>query len=199
MSRRSTKQQTTEKIPASEGGEEIHEFLVRKLPPGKTKQAPYLTNALLKAGARYDRYMAKRNEWLDYAVRRNRLNRITKSVNELTSDLSELDILSRDELASRVDPKEVETLIGSLSLLGKETAELVKEAQENGRPRDLAEERWILELADIYENAFCQSAGASRAKFCRLLELSRPPSFPRHGKLNHSQIARTLKRRRKRN
>jgi hypothetical protein len=149
MSRQSKKQHTTEKIRASEGDEEIHDFLVRKLPPGKTKQAPYLTNALLKAGARYDRYTAKRNEWLDYAARRNRLNRIAKSVNELTSGLFELDILSRDELASRLDPKEVETLIGSLSLLGKETAELVKEAQENGRPRDLAEERWILELADI--------------------------------------------------
>ena len=100
---------------------------------------------------------------MDYAARRNRLNRIAELVNELKSGLTELDILSRDELASRIDPKEIETLVGSLSLLSKETMELFKEAQENGRPRDLAEERWILELADIYENAFCQSAGASRA------------------------------------
>jgi hypothetical protein len=199
MSRQSKKQHTTEKIRASEGDEEIHDFLVRKLPPGKTKQALYLTNVLIKAGARYDRYAATRNEWLDYAARRDRLNRITDLINDLKSGLCELDILSRDDLASRVDQKEIETLVGSLSILSKETTELVEEAQENGRPRDLAEERWILELADIYENAFCQSAGDSPATFCRFLELSRPTSFPRYGKLNHRQIERALKRRRKRN
>jgi hypothetical protein len=199
MSRQSKKQHTTEKTRASEGDEEIHDFLVRKLPPGKTKQALYLTNVLIKAGARYDRYAATRNEWLDYAARRDRLNRITDLINELKSGLCELDILSRDDLASRVDQKEIETRVGSLSILSKETTELVEEAQENGRPRDLAEERWILELADIYENAFCQSAGDSPTTFCRFLELSRPTSFPRHGKLNHRQIERALKRRRKRN
>lgn len=118
------------------------------------------------------------------------------------------DILSRDDLANRVDPKEIEGLVGSLGLLIKETADLAKEAQGNGRPRDLAEERWILELADIYENAFSRPAGVSgsgaapteqRGKFYRLLELSRPISFPRHGKLNPRQIKRMLKLRKKRN
>ena len=46
---------------------------------------------------------------------------------------------------------------------------LIEETRSSGRPRDLAEERWILELADIYENAFCLPAGANRAMFSRLL------------------------------
>jgi hypothetical protein len=182
----------------------IHEFLVRELPPGKTKQAPYLTYALREAGARYDRYNASRNEWLNYAARRNRLTRITSLLEELESCLCDLDIFSRDELTSRVDPKMIEAFIGSLRLLSKKTTDLAKETQGNGRPRELAEERWILELADIYENAFCRPARVSgsgngptkrRGKFYHLLECSRPPTFARHGKLSLRHIDRMLKRR----
>jgi hypothetical protein len=54
----------------SEGDEEIHEFLVHKLPPGKTKQALYLTNALLKAGARYDRYGRATAEDMAHALKK---------------------------------------------------------------------------------------------------------------------------------
>jgi len=83
--------------------------------------------------------------------------------------------------------------------LEPKASEMIKEAQDSGRPRDLAEERWILEVADIYENAFSQPARANWAKFRRLLELSRPPAFPLYGKLNPRQIGRTLKLRRKPN
>ncbi|MGD0419804.1 MAG: hypothetical protein ABSA68_09560 [Xanthobacteraceae bacterium] len=201
--RRSKRQQDIGENRAQERSEAIHEFLLRELPPAKTKQARYLTSALLNAGARYDRYNAERSrrEWLNYVTRRVRLARITKSANEVASGLCELDILTRDDLASRVDPKEVEVLVGSLRLLSKETADLGKEVQKNGRPRDLAEERWILELADIYENAFFQPASVWRSdagpasKFLQLLELCRPESFPRHGKLSRRQIDRTLKHR----
>jgi hypothetical protein len=202
MARHPIRQQKT---PANEGGDGVRDFLVRELPPGKTNQAPYLANALLKAGARYDRYTARRKEWRDYATRRNRLKTVTKLADDLASCLRALDILSRDDLASRFDPNVIEALLGSLSLLSKETMDLVKAAQQNGRPRDLAEERWIFELADIYENAFSEEAHVSgsgggsvkhRGKFYRLLELSRPESFPRFGKLSLRQIERALKARR---
>jgi hypothetical protein len=127
--------------------------------------------------------------------------------------LYQLDILSLDDLAARIDPKKIETLVGSLLFLSRESQDLATEVQDKGKPRDLAEERWIFELADIYENAFCQSARVSgsgseddddeptnrRGKFYRLLEVSRPESFPRHGKLSLRQIDRMLKRRRKLN
>jgi hypothetical protein len=169
-----------------------------------TKQADYLTDALLKAGARYDRYAAEknRNKWLDYTARWKRLEKITRSIQALATDISELDILTRDDLWSRVDPIAVEALIGSLLIVGKATNDLAKETQKNGRPRDLAEERWILELADIYENAFSEHARVWRtddglmSDFYALLELSRPEAFPRHGKLSRRQIDRTLSQRR---
>jgi hypothetical protein len=72
----------------------------------------------------------------------------------------------------------------------------------------LAAQRWLWELADIYENAFGRPARVSgsgggpvgqRGKFYRLLELSRPSSFPRHGTLSPRQIDRTLEERRKYN
>ena len=201
MSRRSTDAEATDE---SHRGEDLHEFLVRELPPGQTKQAPYFTNALREADARFDRYNARRNEWLNYAARRSRLKTITKLLEELESCLCDLDILSRDELTSRVAPKAIEAFVGSVRLFRKETTDLAKKTQENGRPRELAEERWILELADIYENAFGRPAGVwgsgakptkRRGKFYHLLELSRPTTFARHGKLSLRQIDRMLKRR----
>jgi hypothetical protein len=128
----------------------------------------------------------------------------------LASVLYQLDILSFDDLAVRIDPKKIETLVGSLLFLSKESHDLATEVQDKGKPRDLAEERWIFELADIYENAFGQPASVSgsgsdndddelpnrRGKFYRLLEVSRPASFPRHGKLSLRQIDRMLERRR---
>ena len=191
-------------IRASESGSDILDFLVRELPPEKKKDAPYFANALREAGDRYDRYTARRDEWFNYNTRKNGLVRVTTLIERLASGLSELDILSRDDLASRVDQKQIDELIGSLRRLSKETANLAEQAQENGRPRDLAEERWILELADIYENAFCQLAivwGSGdgpikgRRSFYRFLEINRPKSFPRHGKLHLRQVDRLLKRR----
>jgi hypothetical protein len=66
----------------------------------------------------------------------------------------DLDILRREDLETRIDPENLEALIGSLRFLSEETSVVAKETQKSGRPRDLAEEQWILELADIYENAF---------------------------------------------
>jgi hypothetical protein len=188
-------------------GEDLYEFLVRELPPGVTSEARYFATALREAGARYDRYVASKHEWFHYGPRKNRLKAIAKSADELASTLCELDILSREDLGNLLNPKEIQALVGSLGLLEKVTTGLAKDVQENGKPRDLAEERWILDLADIYENAFGEPARVwgsgsdkttkRRGKFYRMLELSRPPRFPGHGKLTVRQIDRTLKRRKK--
>ena len=178
---------------------------MRELPPGKTDLANYLTHALREAGARYDRLAAQRKEWLDYATRRDRLGRITKLVEDLASGICDLDILTQDDLATRINPNDIEVLVGLLYRLSKQTKLLFNEIQQNGRPREVAEERWIVEVADIYENAFGKPAraagsdegpGERRGKFYRLLELSRPASFPRMGKFSLKQMARTLKQRR---
>ena len=72
--------------------------------------------------------------------------------------------------------------------------------QEYGRGIELAEERWILEVANIYENAFNEawdkgrSRANNRSRFYKLLEISRPESFPSHGKLNPRQVKRVFER-----
>jgi hypothetical protein len=205
-SRSSAKHRSNTEASAPNNEEEdVRGFLERQLPRGKIGQAEYLTDALREAGERYDRYIARKKEWWSYAHRRNRLNRITYSAKELVSELCELDVLTRDELAVRLGTKQIEALVGSLAHLSTEATDLSREVQENGKPRDLAEERWILELADIYENAFDRPArvwgsGAGpierRGQFYRLLELCRPSSFFRYGKLSPRQIDRTLKHRR---
>ena len=67
--------------------------------------------------------------------------------------------------------------------------------------RDLAEERWITELADIYENAFSRPAligpVKKRGNFYDLLQVSRPKEYPTKGKLGVRQIDRMLKRRKR--
>jgi hypothetical protein len=203
MSLRS-KQQRTAETTAREVGADIREFLERNLPPEMRRQAPDLTNALLEAGARYDRYTARKHKWWDYVARRKRLEMVTTHVERLVTSLSEIDILSRDDFARRVDPRQIDALVGSLCALSKETTLLAGGVQTFGRPRDLAEERWILHLADIYENVFSRPArvwgagkGPARGRdnFFRLLELCRPKSFFPHGKLSPKQIERTLKRR----
>jgi hypothetical protein len=159
---------------------------------------------LLAAGSRYDRYQAAKCEWKNYSARRARLDRITKLSDDLLNGLSELDVLTRDDLAGRLDEGMTQSLINSLLRLRKEAMELTKEVQQSGRGRDLAEERWIFEMADIYENIFSRPAGISgsgdgeveqRGDFYRLLTLSLPSSFPRHGKFSVKQIDRVLKRR----
>jgi hypothetical protein len=192
--------------PVRGGAEGVREFLERELPPAKKDQVSYLTNVLLEVGQLYDRHTARRDEWLNYAKRRDRLIWITKSAEALASFLSDLDILSRDDLAARFGAKRIEELIGSLRILGHKTKDLVSEAQKDGRPRELAEERWIIAVAEIYENAFARparvwGAGAGpvtgRGSFYRLLEVSRPALFARRGKLSPRQIDRKLKGRRK--
>ena len=128
------KAKSTGESRVGEANEDLHSFLVRELPPGKTKQASYLMEVLREAGARFDRYDAKRNEWLNYATRRSRLETITNLLEELESCLCDLDILSRDELANRVDPKMIETFVGSIRLLRKETTNLAKLTRRDADP-----------------------------------------------------------------
>jgi hypothetical protein len=184
----------------------IREFLERELPQRATDQVAHFTTALLEAGQRYDRLTARRSEWRKYSARKNRLKRITRLAWDLASALSELDVLSHDDLASRIGATKIDEFVGSLWILGQNTRDLGNEVQKDGRARDLAEERWISELADIYENAFGRPAGVwgsgsgpirRRGNFFRLLEISRPTLFARYGKLSIRQIERKLKERRK--
>ena len=206
MAPRPTKPVATLKNPTSESSSGLHEFLIRELPPKNASRASYFADAVREAGERYGRYIARKDEWSSFAARRDKLKKITTFIEGVESGLRELDIVSLDDLACRVGSKKIDELVGSLHDLSKASAVLLEQIQTNGRPRDLAEERWILELADIYENAFRQPASVwrvgggpvrGRGGFYRFLELSRPKQFPRHGKLHPRQVDRLLKQRRR--
>jgi hypothetical protein len=186
--------------------ESLHDYLLRELPPGKSKEMSYVADALAAAGERYDRHTARKDEWWRYAGRKGRLDTLTRYAEWAASGLCALDIITREDLQNRLGTKELEALVGSLRVLAVQTAEMAKEVQATGKPRDIAEERWILELADIYENFFCRAATVSgagdeptnrRGKFYHLLQLSRPPSFPRHGKLSLRHIKQVLAQRKR--
>jgi len=205
MSPRPSKLEPTVESPASHTLATIYEFLVSELPPKNARHVSWFSDAVREAGERYDRYNERKDEWSSYAARRRKLEGIVNSAEKLASGLSELDILSHDDLEVRVGSKELDGVIGSLRRLGKEAAFLVRQIQPTGRGRDLAEERWILELAGIYEDAFCQPAtvwgaeGGSfngRRSFCRFLEVSRPLRLRRLGMLHPRQVDRVLERRR---
>jgi len=72
---------------------------------------------------------------------KNPLKGIAKSANELATDLHELDILTREDLGNRINPKDIAALIGSLGLLGKVATGLAEAVQGNWqttRPRGRA-------------------------------------------------------------
>jgi hypothetical protein len=200
MSRRHVKEENG----LDEDGEKILAFLERELPPGRTTQAPYLTKVLLNVGKRYQHYSNRINEWQGYGARRTRFARLAHAAAILVSELETLDVVSYDDLANRLYPKEIESLAGSMRVLGRKAIDLGKTIQKNGPPYNLAFERWVFELAHIYTNAFGESPRAwevehkaekRKSKFYRLLEVSLPNLTREAGALSPRQVQRVLKRR----
>lgn len=182
----------------------ITSFLARELPQARREDAEFLTKAIKEAGERYDRYDQARSEWEKYGPRKRRLGVLKAGAERLGGVLSSLDILTRDDLASRIGPERIDSLLGLLLLLWERAGELEKEIQDRGKPTDHATQRWILEMADIYENAFStpptisgsgEDSAERRGRFYRLLELGRPSRFARHGRLSLKHTQKLLKSR----
>jgi hypothetical protein len=185
--------------------ETLIDFLIRELPPRARDQAEFFASAVKEAGERYDRYSQRRDDWWKFSRRRERLRKIKQLTEGLSAALCELDILNRDELDSRIGPEKIEYLIGLLNLLHREADVLDRRTQASGKPIDHASQRWVLQLADIYKSAFGREPSVSgsgddqvqrRGKFYRMLELARPASFARHGRLSTKHIQSLLKTRR---
>jgi hypothetical protein len=185
-----------------EANETLVEFLSRELPPRRRDDVEYFAKSIKDAGDRYDRYDERRADWQKYARRRGRLRKLEHLAADLVSTLCSLDILSHDDLASRVGPEKIDCLIGLLQQLNQHAGALERETQVRGKPTDHATERWILDLADIFENAFSKPPRISgsgedsvsrRGKFYRLLELGRPSRFARHGRLSSKHVQTLLK------
>jgi hypothetical protein len=187
---------------SQDANETLVEFLTRELPPRRRDDVEHFARAIREAGVRYDRYDERRADWEKYSRRRARLRKLEELAADLASALCSLDILSHDDLASRTGPEKIDYLTGLLQLLNQHASALERETQVRGKPTDHATERWILELADIFENAFSKPPSISgsgedpagrRGRFYRLLELGRPSRFARHGRLSPKHVQTLLK------
>jgi hypothetical protein len=69
---------------------------------------------------------------------KKKLKKITTFVDGVAAGLRELDVLSREDLASRMGSTEIDELVDSLHRLSKEAAVLMGQAQTFGRQRNLA-------------------------------------------------------------
>jgi hypothetical protein len=182
----------------------LRDFLRHELPRDRRSQVDAIVTALDRASARYECYYSARANWQSYKNRRRKLGGILGSAGALLTDLMELDPVSRDDLEGRLGRDRIEALQGHLVNLRAETERVQRRVQWSGRPTDLARERWVRDVADIFEMNFKRKASisgsggratASRGKFHKLLELSMPASLPKHGTLDPRQLTRVLKRR----
>jgi hypothetical protein len=182
----------------AEPRENLIEFLQRVLPPEKVTEASNIADGVREAGARYDRYAEQREP---YRKRADRLRKIEEGANDLGAALIGLDAMSRDFIANRIGPRAIEEYIGSFVTLTFAAKRLRMEIQERGKPRDVARERWIRDMADIFENAFDETASMSgsggspieqRGKFYRLLDLSRPSRLAQYGNLSPKYVKHVL-------
>jgi uncharacterized protein YifE (UPF0438 family) len=184
--------------------ETLTEFLSAELPPSRCNDVEHFAGAIADAGKRYDRYDERRADWEKYSQRRARLQRLTTLSAGLATALCSLDVLSRDELESLIGLEKIDQLNGLLTLLNRHAVALGRQTQMRGKPTDHATERWILTMADIFENAFSrpptvsgsgEDPTARRGRFYRMLELGRPSRFARHGRLSIKHVQTLLKSR----
>jgi hypothetical protein len=97
--------------------ETVIDFLARELPPARRDDAEHFATAIKEAGERYDRYDERRSEWEKYSRRRAGLLNLEKLAEDLVSALCSIDILTRDDLASRIGSEKIDYLVGLLCLL----------------------------------------------------------------------------------
>jgi hypothetical protein len=196
---------------SQDSDETLVAFLTRELPPRRREDVEYFARSIREAGDRYDRYDERRADWEKYRNRRVRLHNLQKLADDLALALCSLDLLSRDDLESRIGRKKIDYLNGLLLLLNQHAGALESKTQVRGKPTDHATERWIIELANIYENAFSRPPHVSgegisgkdpadvkdpfgrRGRFYRLLELGRSSRFPQHGRLSPKHVQTLLK------
>jgi len=180
--------------------EPLRDFVSRNLPRDANRDLPRIVQALRGAAQRYERLAERRAEWSSYGQRRKRLQAIEQNARQLADGLAKLDIVSRDSLEGFLGVERFDAMLGSANILASELNKLLDSIPKHGRPPDIAEERWIQEVAGIYELEFERKASiwskGNPGPFYRLLQLARPDSLPRYGKLTPRQVTRVLKRQR---
>lgn len=185
--------------------DKLCEFLKRKLPQGAQGDLTVIVQALESAGRQYERYANAPQEWRNYGKRRKNLNNIQERATRLRDLLVRLDPISRDDIEVHLGNEKVQTLQGYLSDLGYRSQQMFEEIQtKKGRSRNVPRDRWVQEVADIYECNFRRPATVSgsgnalkekRGNFYTLLWLSLPEGIRQHWTLHPKTLTRILKSR----
>ncbi len=185
----------------------LRTFLEHRLSVDSPSDIQTLIGTLKAAGERYIRYFSDLQRPKGHKNRRHNLREIADQAVELRRAIASIDSIFRDDFESRFGPEKLERLLGHLHDFEKYADDALRGAQPVGRPRDLAQERWVLELAEIYETNTRKAArilGPGSEKdmkkqgpFYEFLNLSRPEKFVRDTFLDSRQIRRILARRQK--
>jgi hypothetical protein len=182
----------------------LREFLLCALPKGARSRVDEMIRAWDYAGRRYERYAETRTIWSDYKRWRDMLWRLISTSGNLAKDIARLDPISRDDLEARVGSEKLETVIGYLDTLAEQAQSICQQIQVAGPSRDLALERWVHDVAAIYEANFRRKASISgsaselrreRGKFNRLLHIAKPAPLPQRALAHPARLTRILKRR----
>jgi hypothetical protein len=180
----------------------LRDFLHRKVGPDSSGKATSVTEAVIAANERYVRHMADKARWMNLSQRNGRLRRIERHTRELHEEVSNLDSVAFLDMHDRLGSGTMERLQWELTRLGTDAAQLLKEAQKTGRPKNLAQERWVRALSEIYEafagkpariSGSASGPSSKRGPFYEFLEICVPDRFvPRLGFLDPTQVRRIL-------
>lgn len=182
---------------------ELRKFLETELPRKNRDQVESVMGVLDRASLRYERYCKNRSQWKSYRDRKKILSDLSEHAKKARWAFEGIDLISKDDLADLLGGEEVEKIDGFLANLEFRSSQVADKVQKSGAPKDLAEERWVCEVARIYKTNFGKKATVSgsgsgppakRGKFYKLLVLSRPNSHPLHGSFHPRQVKRILAR-----
>jgi len=181
---------------------ELLAFLERKLRPDAPSDAQALLKAVWREAERYSDHARNSRRLKGQRNLRHDLSKIANQAPNLRQRIGGVSSILREDFTRHfTDPEKLPKLLGHLQDFETFAADTLGETQTTGRPRNLARERWVTELWDLYETNISTAARTTRkgAKtledFYEFLRLSCPiKSVPERNKfLDKRQIRRILK------
>lgn len=182
---------------------ELESFLMREL--GISQDLlPSACDAIESEVKKYNDFKATRDSWNSYKARNKKIKSSQEYSFRLLQILESLDPISNEELDLKIGRERFAAFRSCLLTLWSSTNEILTSAktQKDGRPKDIASERWVLFMADFYQThsgkvpTVSGSSGERRkkkSKFHQFLDLARPSGMLRYGVLDNAHIRRILK------
>jgi hypothetical protein len=175
----------------------LHSFLDSRLPRKARRNLQSIVDAIVDEARKYNARIATKHLWSDYGARRRRLKMLSNASVVLARELLALDPIAKELLAPRLPLETLEKVKGHLLDIRFHADELLRQSPQRGRPPNVAEEIWVMAIADIFEVSFERKPSISQARgaFFELLKVARPFRMMREGDLDTRSLRRALKKR----